>query len=175
MIETKSPGVTLERSPDADDEFSGHVTLALELQKRIKEDTARLENLKAILRDEAQLRLPAGKRRDPSGEVVWFTGVCGKKCRVTFPRPRSISAFWFRDGQAFRYKNDKVTFLGDIKKFAGRCFKTLFYPQFKPTKDFAVVVRGLVEQKKISQKKAAQLVSMCVEDSTPKVELDPNS
>jgi hypothetical protein len=163
---------TKDSNLPTDDEFSGHVTQALELQKRIREDTDRLEVLKMILRDAAQDRLPVGKKRNPAGESVQFTGVCGGTATVSFGGPKAIAAFWFQtDGMAWRFKDNRVACLGDVRTLAGDLFEKLFYTQFKPTKKFAEVVGALVKSKELSKGKGATLIGLCLEKSTPKVEI----
>lgn len=188
MAQNESPGVTLEQisgpagnSPEEgsqlsftpDKDFGGAVSQAIALKSRIARDSLELERLKGIIRDGARKRLPAGKRRNPTNESIEMVGVCGGIATVTFPGPKSIAAFWFqRDKLAWRYKNDRVICLGDIRKFSGKCFETLFMEQRKPTKNFAHVVGNLVAQKQLSKSDGKALIEMCLEESTPRVDLE---
>jgi hypothetical protein len=163
--------VSPQFTPDA--EFAAVVSRAKELKTLIDQSSTELDGLKVKLREGAQARLPAGKRRNPAGETITLIGINGERVNVQFLADKNIAAFWFadRDGQAWRYKDDKAQLVGPVRELAGDYFNSLFMKQFKPTKQFKVAVWSLVGQKHLAKKDGERLIELCMEPSTPKVEI----
>lgn len=133
------------------------VTEAVALDRDIREQEARLKELKSALITEAESRPDELKPTDNGGRSLVFVGTDGCVCCVAFPAP-SLKAKIDGEGRAIE----------KVKAAAGRVFDRLFRPAvaYKPVENFREEAAALLG------KDAGKLVKLCQTETAPRVSFE---
>ncbi|KAF0176474.1 MAG: hypothetical protein FD161_3013 [Limisphaerales bacterium] len=133
------------------------VTEAVALDRDIREQEARLKELKTALITEAESRPDELKPTDNGGRSLVFTGTDGCVCCVAFPAPTLKSKI---DGEGKPIEK--------IKAAAGRVFDRLFRAAvtYKPVDNFREEAAALLG------KDAGKLVKLCQTESAARVSFE---
>lgn len=133
------------------------VTEAVLLDRDIREQEARLKELKTALATEAESRPDELKPTENGGKSLSFTGLDGCICCVAFPAPTLKSKI---DGEG--------KCIEKVKAAAGRVFDRLFRPSvtYRPVDNFRDEAAALLG------KDAGKLIKLCQTESAARVSFE---
>lgn len=129
-----------------------------------------LHRLQPRLITEAEAELRRHGIKDMPGNTWTFKDATGEPIEVQFPNQSLLSSFWIEDGKAYTKKRignkDEILPLGNLRKKAGKFFKLLFKPMFKPAFD-AKNFRPIAKQH-LGEKRGEELIAMMEFHTAPR-------